>query len=358
MSDDNLLDQNEIERLLSGGGAGSSSAPTPPAPAEQESNMLDQSSLDALLSGLAGTTGTPSSSSAPKESVSAHDHDAGVLAQNEIENLLKGLGATAHDPAPLSQPTTPPQSGFTSPVPPISPVSPFPQGAAATASSSSFAPLSSFTHSSQNAQGTQSAQSTPNTQTMSGFTQGAGNSPTSVPPAWSTPLQSPTTPVAQSASPPLNQSRTGNVALGRLAVPTTVTADEAGVPQGDIDYLLRRAEEALESISTNKMDLPTEVVEFQFPEFGGSVPNAEHATLDQISEVELDIKIELGRTNMYLEEVLKLRKGAVVPLDKMAGESVDVYVNGRLLARGEILVMNENFCVRIGELLAGAIPLE
>ncbi|MGL6226185.1 MAG: flagellar motor switch protein FliN [Thermoguttaceae bacterium] len=347
MSDDNLLDQNEIERLLSGGGAGSSSAPTPPTPAEHESNMLDQSSLDALLSGLTGASGTPPSSSAPKES--EPEPDAGALAQDEIESLLRGLGATTHDPAPIQQPTTPPKSGFTSPAQ---------QGAGATPSSPSFAPLSSFTNANQNTQGTQSSLNTQNPQTHSGFAQGLGNSPASVPPAWSAPLQSPTTSVPQSASPQLNQSRAGNVPLERLAVPTTVSADEAGVPQGDIDYLLRRAEEALESISTNKMDLPTEVVEFQFPEFGGSVPNAEHATLDQISEVELDIKIELGRTNMYLEDVLKLRKGAVVPLDKMAGEAVDVYVNGRLLARGEILVMNENFCVRIGELLAGAIPLE
>ncbi|MDR1494190.1 MAG: flagellar motor switch protein FliN [Planctomycetaceae bacterium] len=135
---------------------------------------------------------------------------------------------------------------------------------------------------------------------------------------------------------------------------------EEGVPQGDIDYLLKRAEEALESIAGNGHfnNGPPEVVEFQFPEFGGSTPNSEHATLDQISEVELDIKIELGRTNMYLEDVLKLRKGSVVALDKIAGDAVDIYVNERLIARGEVLVMNDNFCVRVAELLAGAIPIE
>ncbi|MCL2347640.1 MAG: flagellar motor switch protein FliN [Planctomycetaceae bacterium] len=139
-------------------------------------------------------------------------------------------------------------------------------------------------------------------------------------------------------------------------------AQEEGVPQGDIDYLLKRAEEALESITSNNgnvpASMPPEVIEFQFPEFGGSVPNSEHATLDQISEVELDIKIELGRTNMYLEDILKLRKGSVVSLDKIAGDAVDIYVNNRLIARGEVLVMNDNFCVRVAELLAGAIPIE
>ena len=136
---------------------------------------------------------------------------------------------------------------------------------------------------------------------------------------------------------------------------------DAGVPQGDIDYLLRRAEEALESITSASGNLSggaPEIIEFQFPEFGGSTPNSDHATLDQISEVELDIKIELGRTNMYLEDILKLRKGSVVALDKIAGDAVDIYVNERLIARGEVLVLNDNFCVRIAELLAGAIPIE
>ena len=70
--------------------------------------------------------------------------------------------------------------------------------------------------------------------------------------------------------------------------------------------------------------------------------------------MELDLKIELGRTHMYLEDVLKLRKGSVVPLDKMAGDPVDIYVNGRLIARGEVLVLNDNFCVRVAELIVGA----
>jgi flagellar motor switch protein FliN/FliY len=54
-----------------------------------------------------------------------------------------------------------------------------------------------------------------------------------------------------------------------------------------------------------------------------------------------------------LEDVLKLGKGAVVPLDKLAGDPVDVYANGRLIARGEVLILNDNFCVRVAELVAG-----
>lgn len=93
---------------------------------------------------------------------------------------------------------------------------------------------------------------------------------------------------------------------------------------------------------------------FRFEEFAGAPASTETATLDLLSDVQLDLKIELGRTHMYLEDVLKLRKGSVVPLDKLAGDPVDIYVNERLIARGEVLVLNDNFCVRVGELIAGS----
>jgi flagellar motor switch protein FliN len=130
---------------------------------------------------------------------------------------------------------------------------------------------------------------------------------------------------------------------------------EASMAEKDIEYLLNQAERALESIgSTAKEDLPQGVSAFRLQELGGAPASTETATLDLVRDVELNLKIELGRTHMYLEDVLKLRKGSVVPLDKLAGDPVDVYVNGRLVARGEVLVLNDNFCVRVAELIAGA----
>jgi flagellar motor switch protein FliN/FliY len=73
--------------------------------------------------------------------------------------------------------------------------------------------------------------------------------------------------------------------------------------------------------------------------------------IDLLSDVNLDVKIELGRTRMYVEDVLKLSEGAVVELDKLAGDPVDIYVNQRLVARGEVLILNDNFCVRINEIV-------
>ena len=74
--------------------------------------------------------------------------------------------------------------------------------------------------------------------------------------------------------------------------------------------------------------------------------------IDLLSDVNLNVKIELGRTRMLVEDVLKLSSGAIVELDKLAGDPVDIYVNDRPVARGEVLVLNDNFCVRVSEILS------
>ncbi len=72
-------------------------------------------------------------------------------------------------------------------------------------------------------------------------------------------------------------------------------------------------------------------------------------------EGRFDLQIELGRTELPVEEVPTLREGSVVVLDKLAGDPVDILVNGRLIARGEVLVLNDKFCVRIAEIIAPAL---
>ncbi|MGB7348079.1 MAG: flagellar motor switch protein FliN [Pirellulaceae bacterium] len=74
-------------------------------------------------------------------------------------------------------------------------------------------------------------------------------------------------------------------------------------------------------------------------------------TIETLAEVELDLRIELGRTQMTLQDVLQLRDGSVVTLDTFAGDPVNIFVNDRIVARGEILVMNDQFCVRVTELV-------
>ena len=73
--------------------------------------------------------------------------------------------------------------------------------------------------------------------------------------------------------------------------------------------------------------------------------------MDLNREVDLDLKIELGRTRVTLEEASGLSKGAMLVLDKLAGDPVDVLADGRLIARGQVVVLNDKFCVRVTELL-------
>ncbi len=132
----------------------------------------------------------------------------------------------------------------------------------------------------------------------------------------------------------------------RMAEPTMSPRDAA--------ELLRQAEMAVESMRSPPVDaLPSGAAPFQLAELQDAAVTAEPANLDLIRDVELNLKIELGRTQMSLEDVLKLRKGSVVALDKLAGEPVDVYANGRLIARGEVLILDESFSVRVVELTAG-----
>lgn len=85
--------------------------------------------------------------------------------------------------------------------------------------------------------------------------------------------------------------------------------------------------------------------------FGPSAGSDAGKGIELLSDVDLNVTIELGRTRMLVEDVLKLAEGAVVELDKLAGDPVDVYVNHRHIARGEVLVLNDNFCVRIHEII-------
>jgi flagellar motor switch protein FliN/FliY len=120
-----------------------------------------------------------------------------------------------------------------------------------------------------------------------------------------------------------------------------------------VELLLAQAEQALASVD-QPLDAAIDGLKpFNLEDFAGSPATSDKATLDLLRDVELDLKIELGRTKMHLEEVLLLRRGSVVPLDKLAGDPVDIYVNGRLVARGEVLVLNDNFCVRVAELITG-----
>src|ERR1700744_6574505 len=77
-----------------------------------------------------------------------------------------------------------------------------------------------------------------------------------------------------------------------------------------------------------------------------------HADLRRLSAVPVDLSVEIGRARMSVGETLELREGSVVTLDRMAGEPVDLLVNGTPIARGEVVVIDEQFGLRLTQVLA------
>lgn len=123
---------------------------------------------------------------------------------------------------------------------------------------------------------------------------------------------------------------------------------ETELSQEDIDALLTGTKDKPESY-----DFPA----FDETEQESEEPDARR-TLDALLDIALNVTIELGRTQMQVEEILRLKDGAVVELDKMAGDPVDIRANDVLVARGEVVVLNDNFCIRITDILTPEARLD
>ncbi|MDR1871613.1 MAG: flagellar motor switch protein FliN [Deltaproteobacteria bacterium] len=91
--------------------------------------------------------------------------------------------------------------------------------------------------------------------------------------------------------------------------------------------------------------------------FGPPPPAADGAArpLDFILDIPLEISVELGRTRMIINDLLQLGQGSVIELSKLAGEPLEIFVNGKLVARGEVVVVNDKFGVRVTDIVS---PME
>ncbi len=103
----------------------------------------------------------------------------------------------------------------------------------------------------------------------------------------------------------------------------------------------------------------TETIEYeQFndgsPAAPGAAPgSAAEADLSRLSDIPMELSVEIGRTHMTVGETLDLRVGSVVTLERLAGETADLLVNGSAIARGEVVVIDEQYGLRITEILDG-----
>ena len=163
--------------------------------------------------------------------------------------------------------------------------------------------------------------------------------------------------------PSVSDTQSEAAPTGMEALEEALSGGAAVVDQAAIDDILKQASfedvgQPASAAQSPGIDLDSQEQAplpdgFPLPDFQRVMQDAQVSSIDLLRDVDLNVKIELGRARMLVEDVLKLGEGSVVELDKLAGDPVDVFVNERLVARGEVLVLNDNFCVRINEIVAG-----
>jgi flagellar motor switch protein FliN/FliY len=112
------------------------------------------------------------------------------------------------------------------------------------------------------------------------------------------------------------------------------------------------AEAMAEQADAESADGDAPAAEFDDLEDTSGGPAADEANLDVILDIPVTISMEIGRTRISIRNLLQLNQGSVVELDRLAGEPMDVLVNGTLVAHGEVVVVNEKFGIRLTDVIS------
>ena len=131
-------------------------------------------------------------------------------------------------------------------------------------------------------------------------------------------------------------------------VEETTNNSDAADSSAEDDWAAAMAEQAIADAAPAANAQPAQI----FPAFGetagkGSMMNE----LDMILDIPVQIAVELGRTKITIKNLLQLAHGSVVELDAMAGEPMSVFVNGTLIAQGEVVVVNDKFGIRLTDII-------
>lgn len=122
------------------------------------------------------------------------------------------------------------------------------------------------------------------------------------------------------------------------------------VPKSDPEPSAAAHRPSTKPASTSVYEKQTPNVQpVQFTQFESVGPDHSMGNLELLMDVPLPVSVELGHTTMAVKDIMALGPGSIIELEKAAGENVDILVNGRLIARGEVVVIEENFGVRIVE---------
>jgi flagellar motor switch protein FliN/FliY len=109
---------------------------------------------------------------------------------------------------------------------------------------------------------------------------------------------------------------------------------------------------AQELQESKKIDSKVDVSEVNLPELQKKDVSKSSLAIDFVLDIPLTLNVELGRSQLLISELLQLGQGSVIELSKLAGEPMDVFVNQRLIARGEVVVVNEKFGIRLTDIVS------
>jgi len=132
--------------------------------------------------------------------------------------------------------------------------------------------------------------------------------------------------------------------------------DESKVREG-VDEALSKGS-ALQGDSLEQLQAQGKEPEKAAPKLQAFPAGREALDLSLLMDVSLQVTVELGRTRMTVESLLRLSQGSVVELNRIAGEPLDIYINNKLMARGEAVVIKEKFGVRVTDVLSPDKRLE
>jgi flagellar motor switch protein FliN/FliY len=99
-------------------------------------------------------------------------------------------------------------------------------------------------------------------------------------------------------------------------------------------------------------DMSDEVKDLDMQEFQGDSAQPDQRDINFILDVPLELTVVIGRTRILIQELLQLGQGSVIALEKLAGEPMEVYINDRLIGRGEVVVVNEKFGIRLTDIIS------
>ncbi len=124
--------------------------------------------------------------------------------------------------------------------------------------------------------------------------------------------------------------------------------------QAELDALMDSAKAGTPTAPTGGDEQDDSISAPAFAELGVGSSNNSEVPLSMLLDLTLPVSIELGRTSMTVQEILRLGRGSVIQLERLAGEPIDIYVGDRRFAEGEVVVLGEHFGVRITRIVSSA----